>query len=565
MSREKGLWDSRTAFILAAIGSAIGLGNIWRFPYICYKYGGGSFLIAYIAALFIAGIPLLLLEFAMGYKMSGSAPFAFSKLKFIFKGKNDEEDVPEKKGDFQWVGWIALFIGFFITCYYAVIMGWSFNYIWHSAKMSWSGAGPEKFFYENVLHLTEGVFSLGRLQIPIIAGLVISWIWIVLSIWKGAKTVGKVVFVTVTLPWLLLLVFVVRGLFLPGAIGGIKFYLIPDFTMLLSFELWHAAFSQVFFSLSIGFGIMIAYASFLPPKSDIANNAIIIALADAATAFVGGFAVFSALGYYAQLKGVSVCDVMQSGPHLAFVTYPEIISKLPLAPFFGVLFFIMLLTLAIDSAFSLVEGIVAGLMDKFKTSRAKTNLGVASAAFIIGLLFTTGAGLYWLDITDHFMNNFGLFTVGFLQSLVVGYAVCPEDIRKYINSQSEIKIGKWWTIAVKYVIPIVSLVLLSFSIRSILFSNYGGYPGLAVFLGGWMPLLITAIGAYYLSTKKIPWKAILVTGLIVGVIWVLKSFDLFGALNRMIPEDIMAAVIFLFTSVILIGGIIYFLILAKKR
>lgn len=565
MSREKGLWDSRTAFVLAAIGSAIGLGNIWRFPYICYKYGGGSFLIAYIVALFVAGIPLLLLEFALGYKMAGSAPLAFSKLKFLFRGSAEEAEQSEKKGNFQWVGWIALFIGFFITCYYAVIMGWSFDYLWYSAKMSWSQLGPEKFFYENVLHLTDSVFNLGKLQVPVIIGLILSWVWIILSIWKGAKTVGKVVFVTVTLPWLLLIVFVVRGVFLPGAIEGIKYYLIPNFSMLLNFEIWHAAFSQVFFSLSIGFGIMIAYASFLPPKSDIANNAVIIALADAATAFVGGFAVFSALGYYAKLSGVSVCDVMQSGPHLAFVTYPEIISKLPLAPVFGVLFFLMLLTLAIDSAFSLVEGIVAGLMDKFNTSRTKTNLGVAAAAFTVGLLFTTGAGLYWLDITDHFMNNFGLFTVGFLESLIIGYAICPEDIRNYINSQSEIKIGKWWTYSVKYFIPIISLVLLFFSIKSILFSNYGGYPALAVFLGGWMPLLIAVIGAYYLSTKKIPWKAILFTAVIVSAIWVMKKYDLLGNINRAIPEDILAAIIFVFTAFVLLGGIVYFLILAKKR
>ncbi|MBN1150389.1 sodium-dependent transporter [candidate division WOR-3 bacterium] len=565
MGRDKGLWDSRTAFVLASIGSAIGLGNIWRFPYICYKYGGGSFLIAYIIALFVAGIPLLLLEFSLGHKMAGSAPFAFSKLKFSFKGSSSEEEITEKKGDFQWVGWIALFIGFFITTYYAVIMGWSFDYLYYSVKMSWSQVGPEKFFYENVLHLTEGVFDFGKLQLPIIIGLVISWIWIVLSIWKGAKTVGKVVFVTVTLPWLLLLVFVFRGVFLPGASEGIKYYLLPDFTMLLNVELWHAAFSQVFFSLSIGFGIMVAYASFLPEKSDIANSAVIIALADAATAFVGGFAVFSALGYYAKIQGVDVCDVMQSGPHLAFVTYPEIISKLPFAPFFGFLFFLMLLTLAIDSAFSLVEGIVAGLMDKFNIGRMKTNLGVAAATFLVGLIFTFGAGLYWLDITDHFMNNFGLFTVAFLEALVVGYAVSPEEIRKYINQKSEIQIGKWWTVSVKYFIPIIAFVLLFFSIKSVLFSNYGGYPALAVFLAGWLPLLIAAVGSYILSSKKIPWSVLLIGVLTAVLIWTLKRFDLLSGLNKLIPDIILTIVIFIFTFFVLIGGVVYFLIIAKKR
>jgi SNF family Na+-dependent transporter len=155
-------------------------------------------------------------------------------------------------------------------------------------------------------------------------------VWIVLSLWKGARTVGKVVYVTVTMPWILLLIFVIRGLTLPGAVEGINYYLTPNWKKLLNPALWHAAISQIFFSLTVGFGVMIAYASFLPEGSDIVNNAILVALADTATAFVAGFAVFSTLGYYAQLQGVSVAEVARGGPELAFVTYPTIISKLPL-------------------------------------------------------------------------------------------------------------------------------------------------------------------------------------------------------------------------------------------
>ncbi len=566
MKKEKTFWDSRMAFILASMGSAIGLGNIWRFPFICYKHGGGAFLIAYLIALFIAGIPLLLLEFALGYRTGGSAPFSFSRIKFVYKAKEGNKEITTREGNFEWIGWFALFIGFFITTYYTVIMGWSVNYVWHSIKMSWVGfeGGTEGFFYKNVLHLTRGVFDLGKIQIPIVIGLFISWVWIILSIWKGAKTVSKVVYVTVALPWLLLIVFVIRGVLLPGAMEGIRYYLIPNFNKLLDMELWHAAFSQVFFSLSVGFGVMIAYASFLPPRSDIANNAIIIALADAATAYVGGFAVFSALGYYAHILGKPVSQVLKSGPHLAFVTYPEIISKLPLAPLFGVLFFLMLLTLAIDSAFSLVEGVVAGLMDKFGIKRSAANIGVGVVAFLIGLIFTTGAGLYWLDITDHFMNFFGLFVVGFLEAVVVAYAFSVEDMRKYINSVSEVKVGKWWSFSIKYVVPLVSLLLLFFSLREILYRSYGGYPALAVFLGGWLPLIISILGAYFLTAKRIPWRGLLILLGVIVLSVIITVFNLFSYINKYVPPEILLWVIFVISTGVIFGGIIFGFIKSKR-
>jgi len=316
---EEAKWSGRTASVLASIGSAVGLGNVWRFPYIAYKFGGGAFVVAYIIALILIGIPLLLLEFSIGYKFKGSAPYSMAKL-------SKEKRLPV---NFEWLGWFAVFVGFGIVTYYSVIMGWSFDYLYYSLTTAW-GENTKEFFFQKVLGLTSGVFELGKVQWPIVLGLLVSWVWIVLSLWKGARTVGKVVYVTVTMPWIHLLIFVVRGLTLPGAVQGINYYLTPNWKELLNPALWHAAISQIFFFLTVGFGVMIAYASFLPEGSDIVNNAILIALADAATAFVAGFAVFSTLGYYAQLQGVSVAEVARGGPELAFVTYPTIISKLPL-------------------------------------------------------------------------------------------------------------------------------------------------------------------------------------------------------------------------------------------
>ncbi|MEO0272358.1 MAG: sodium-dependent transporter, partial [candidate division WOR-3 bacterium] len=340
---QEAKWQSRGAFVLASIGSAIGLGNVWRFPYIAYKYGGGAFLVAYVIVLFLIGIPMLLLEFSIGYKLKGSAPFSLSKIRVeseILEGSNP---VNKKALNFEWLGWFAVLVGFGIVTYYSVIMGWSFDYLVYSFKTAW-GENTREFFFQKVLGLTDNIFNLGKISWPVVIGLLVSWVWIVLSIWKGARTVGKVVYVTVTMPWLLLIIFVIRGLTLPGAIKGIEYYLTPNWHLLLNPQLWHAAISQVFFSLTVGFGVMIAYASFLPENQDIVNNAFLVALADASTAYVAGFAVFSTLGYYAYIQGVSVAEVMKSGPELAFVTYPTIINHLPFAPLFGILFFLMLLT-----------------------------------------------------------------------------------------------------------------------------------------------------------------------------------------------------------------------------
>ncbi|UCF71006.1 MAG: sodium-dependent transporter [candidate division WOR-3 bacterium] len=482
----KELWQSRTSFVLASIGSAIGLGNIWRFPYVCYECGGGAFLIPFLVALLTAGIPLMVLEYSVGHKFSKPAPLALGNL---------------KKG-FEILGWFALLIGFGIATYYAVIMGWAFNYLGYSFNIAW-GDNTQAFFFEQFLKLSESPMQLGSVQWMIALGLILTWIAIVASIWKGAKTVGKVVYFTVIIPWLILLVFVARGLTLPGALEGLKYYLTPNFSALLNYRVWLHAYSQVFFSLTIGFGVQITYASFLPRDSDVVNNAFLVSLADAATAFIGGFAVFSTLGYYANQTGLPVSEVVQSGPQLAFVTYPTIIRLLPFGSIiFGTLFFLMLLTLGIDSAFSLVEAGAASLIEKFKLKRVHVNIGFALIAGLIGLIYTTRSGLYWLDIVDHFMNNFGLLVVGILMCIAVGWFYKHEEIREYANSKSDFKIGKWWDFSIKYFTPIVVGALFITNVIDRVKAAYGGYSRVAEFLGGWLVIIAFVIVAILLFKKK---------------------------------------------------------------
>lgn len=487
MAREQ--WDNRTAFILAAIGSAIGLGNIWRFPFVCYQNGGGAFLIAYIVALLTTGIPLLILEFSLGHKMEGASPLAFSKI--------------NKK--LEWFGWIPVLIGFMIVTYYSIIMAYCTKYGIASITQAYA-QNPSDFFFKETLGITSGPFEFGGFTkqfIWLTLALLVSWVWIVFSVWKGAKTVSKVVYFTVLIPWLLLIVFVVRGMTLPGAMDGLAYYLTPTFSKLLDPQVWLSAYTQIFFSLSVGFGIMVAYSSFLPRKTDLINNAFIIGFADAFTAFVGGLAVFGALGYHAQALGTSVDKLGDiAGPGLAFVTYPSIISNLPFAPFFGILFFLMLLTLAIDSAFSMVESIAASIIDKWKVSHLKANLTVSSIAFIIGLVFCTGAGLYWLDILDHFMLYVALGISVFSSCIFVGWIYGAGKIKKYANSISEFGVGKWWEISIKYFTPILLLILVASEfIRRAKgsYENFGRFPE---FLGGWLIIILIVIAGYFMYKSK---------------------------------------------------------------
>jgi neurotransmitter:Na+ symporter, NSS family len=478
--REK--WSSRQAFILAAIGSAIGLGNIWRFPFKCYENGGGAFLVAYLIAMLTAGVPLLILELSLGHRFKLAAPLTFAKV--------------DRK--YEWIGWWAVIVGFMITTYYAVVMAWGLNYSVFSFTQSW-GSDPNSFFYNDYLSLTDGPLNIGKIQLPIFIALIISWILIVAAIWKGAKTVSKVVYLTVIIPWILLIVFVVRGVTLPGSGAGLIYYLKPQFVKLLDPQVWIAAYGQVFFSLSIGFGIMIAYASFLPKESDIINSAFIIALSDGATAFIGGFAVFGALGYYAQSTGQAVQDVLKGGPGLAFVTYPDIINKLPFSKLFGILFFLMLLTLAIDSAFSLVEAVSASLRDKYGWTHKKSNIIVALAAFGIGILITTGAGLFWLDILDKWLEVFGLSVVVLLECFIIGWVYRIDNLREYANKFSEVKIGYVWVVLIKFVIPIVVLALIVTEAVNLVTNGYGDYPFRALLLGGWIVVFLLPIIALIIA------------------------------------------------------------------
>jgi NSS family neurotransmitter:Na+ symporter len=479
-------WQSRLVFILAAVGSAVGLGNLWRFPYLTYKYGGGAFLIPYLIALIVIGFPLLVLEFALGQKFQRAAVDAFANV---------------KRG-FSTVAWWALFSGFIVITYYAAVMAWALKYLFSAFTVAWKGAS-ENYFFGDILGITESVGTLGGVQWSLFLALIAVWVAIYFCIFKGTKSVGKVVLITMPLPIILIFVLLFRAITLPGAGLGIFTYLVPNFGALFDPEVWVAAFSQIFFTLTLAFGVMVAYSSFNDRSQDIAGNAIWTAVINSAISLLSGFVVFATLGFMATSKSVGVSEVVASGPSLAFVVFPEALSMMPWAPFFSVLFFLTLLMLGIDSAFSIVEAISAALKDKFgEIKREKLSFWICLVGCVLGIIYVTGAGLYLLDIVDHFVTNISILAVGIMQCVMVGWIYGPARLRRYINRVSNVKIGKWWDYMIKYLTPAILLSLLVYQIYTEFTTPYGDYPTWALAIG-WAFVIIPLLLSWLIPQSEV--------------------------------------------------------------
>jgi len=456
LEEQRESWGTRGGFILAAIGSAVGLGNLWGFPYKLYSYGGGAFLIPYIIALLVVGIPIMILEFSIGHYTQRAAPDAF------------------KRGHrrFEMVGWWGIILAFVIVTYYPVILAYCFSFLWYSivgifngGELPWAGKGIEgvenakSFFNNTYLGKIEGP-NLGAIRWNIVWPLFITWAAMYFCIFRGVRLVGKIVWLTVPLPWLMLLILTVRGLTLEGSMQGLTYYLDPVWSELAKPITWRYAFGQVFFSLSLAYGIMITYASFLHRKSDINNNAAIISIADFATSFVAGLAVFATLGgmaFVTQLgdNPVAVEQVAETGPSLAFVAFPYALAQLPYSAWFSFVLFFALVTLGVDSAFSMTESILASIVDKTGWRRSIVLPVMSVVGFMFGLIFITEGGFNWLGTIDGFVNGtWGIAFMGLLECVVLGWLWRIGTLRRHANSHSDWKLGKWWDYLIRLVIPV---------------------------------------------------------------------------------------------------------------
>ncbi|WP_058306828.1 sodium-dependent transporter [Gracilibacillus massiliensis] len=487
---KRSQWGTRLGFLLAAIGSAVGLGNIWRFPATAFENGGGAFFVPYLFALLTAGIPLLIMEYTIGHKYRSSSPRSFSK---ISKGM-------------EWIGWWQVLISFVISTYYPVIIAWAIMYAYFSFGTQW-GDDPTAFFVGDFLNLADpGTF--GSIVPAVIIPLLIVWVLVFFFLGRGVKK-GIEFANRIFIPTLLIvfIFIVIRAVTLPGALDGLNAFFEPNWSSITEGSVWVAAYGQIFFSLSIAFAIMITYSSYLPKKSDITNNAFITGFANSSFELLAGIGVFAVLGFMALQSNSAVEDVAADGVGLAFMVFPEIISQMPASGLFGFLFFASLFLAGLSSMISISETYIAGLQEKFAISRGKAVAIGGGLAFIVSIFYATQGGLTLLDTVDYFINNYGVALAGLFEVVAIAwFARSLKDLQKHADSVSDIKLGVWWRLCLGVITPIVLGYMMLQNLKTEVSRSYEDYPIDFLFNFGW----VVAIGAMLLGAvitiKKWPTK-----------------------------------------------------------
>jgi NSS family neurotransmitter:Na+ symporter len=426
--RTRETWGTRAGFILAAAGSAIGLGNIWRFPGEAYQFGGGAFLLPYLFAILTAGIPLLLLEYTIGRRYQAGPPSAFRSLYRPAEG----------------IGWWQNAIAFFLASFYAVIIAWALCYVFFAPSQAW-GDDAAMFFGVEFLAAGEPLdFFEYR---PVMLGALVAVWALVLLIMAGGIRKGIELANRICIPLLLVLfgVVVVRALTLDGAVDGLNAFFTPRWDRIWDYEIWLAAYAQVFFSLSIGMGTMIAYSSYLNKRSELSTTAVTVGFANSSFELLAGIGVFAALGFMSAESGTPIDGLVGTGGGVAFVTFPTILSQMPGGGFIGVLFFATLVVAGVSSLISMVIVPFSSFEDRFGWSRRKcvVLLGLPMAAFSI-LVFPTTNGSSMVDAVDFAVSGYGL-VLGGLATIILAFATGKiRSLAAEANRTSVLKLGYVW-------------------------------------------------------------------------------------------------------------------------
>ena len=487
--QKRATFSGRQAFIMAAIGSAVGLGNIWRFPYATYENGGGAFIIPYIVALLTAGIPLLFLDFAIGHRHRGGAPLSFRRL----------------NKHFETFGWWQVMVNVIIGVYYAVVLGWAAIYTYFSFAKTW-GDKPADFFIGEFLKagdIANGISFefVGMVIGPLIAVWLISLVVLALGVEKGIAKSSSILMPVLVVMFLVLVVY---ALTLPGAAKGLDALFTPNWEKLAEPSVWIAAYGQIFFSLSICFGIMITYSSYLKKDSDLTGTGLVVGFANSSFEVLAGIGVFAALGFMATAAGQEVSEVAKGGIGLAFIAFPTIINEAPLGSVLGVLFFGSLTFAALTSFISVIEVIIAAIQDKLKLSRVAATFTVGLPMMLVStVLFGTTTGLPVLDVMDKFVNYFGIVAVAFASLVAIVAKGKLSTLGHHINKTSSFKVGTVWRLCVVITTGVLAFMVFSEAIK-VFNEGYEGYPSWFVNIFGWGMAGLLLVVAFILSL--LPWK-----------------------------------------------------------
>jgi len=542
---ERMQWGHKAEFMLACIGYAVGLGNVWRFPYLCQSNGGGAFLIPYFIMLLVEGIPLFYMELSIGQRMRLGPIPVWKKIS------------PWSGG----VGYGMCVASFLSSCFYNVIIAWCLYYLVHSfqSPLPWESChsavnstdwvkckemgSTQYYWYYEALNIGSDINDRSGFTWKITLCLLLAWVLVIICMWKGIQTTGKVVYFTATFPYLVLLVFLVQGFMLEGYDDGLKFFFVPKWEKLKEPKVWLEAAAQIFFSLSLAFGGLIAYASYNDEKNNTLQDALIISFTNCATSILAGTVIFSILGYRANSKmkfcmqelGITDkrylpqnCTVEHflnggtGGTGLAFVAFTEAISQLPVSTAFSLLFFLMLITLGMGSMFGSLEGLVTSLRDMpmFKQVRKEfIIIMVAIPGFLSGLGFTLVSGEYMVQLFNKFSVDIPILVVALCEiifiSWVYGMDRFSDDIEYMTGRQPPLIFKILW----RFISPATIFVILVLSLYGMmaetplyeLFNRTTGlvtkvpYPGWALGLGIFvfiLSFLFVPIGIVYNFIKR---------------------------------------------------------------
>ncbi|KAG9432722.1 sodium- and chloride-dependent transporter XTRP3 isoform X1 [Apis mellifera carnica] len=537
-------WSGKMQFFLSIIGYSVGLGNIWRFPYLCQQNGGGAFLIPFFVMLILEGVPLFLIELGLGQRMRQGALGVWNTIH-------------------PWLGGIGIascIVTFFVALYYNVIITWCFYYLFNSLEAVTIKAGeplpwakcPEVdgkpveecvkssetayFWYRTTLDAAPSIEEgSSGLKWWIVLCLLLSWIVVFFIVMKGIQSSGKVVYFTSMFPYLVLTIFFIRGITLKGASAGLAHMYTPKIEKLLEPTVWLDAATQVFYSFGLAFGSLIAFGSYNTPDNHCVRDVILVSCCNAFTAIYASIVIFAILGFKA-MTNVDKClagnkdllvqhgfayqntsmerykdivnnlnetkmnftletcslseqlDNAAEGTGLAFIVFTQAIVELPGAPFWSCIFFLMLLALGLGSQIGILEGMLCVIfdIDLFKRIKKQYMTGVVcTVCFFVGLIFCTGAGEYWLKMFDSFAGTIGLVMVALMEMISVIFVYGHEKFTKDIEEMTGYRPGAYWQFTWRFLAPIIMVCILVSSIISMVvkkpqYSAWDASRGIAV-------------------------------------------------------------------------------------
>ncbi|XP_034539498.1 sodium- and chloride-dependent GABA transporter ine [Notolabrus celidotus] len=482
-------WSRQIEFTLAGIGCAVGLGNVWRFPYLCFRSGGGAFLVPYLLMLMVLGIPLLYMELIVGQYTRRGPVHALAMVCPLLKG----------------VGLASVAISFIMCTYYNIVITWALYYLFssfqaplpwqncnntwntpnctnHATNSSYSSTASQEFFRYKMLEQTSGVEETGGMRWELFLILILAWILIYLCIFKGVKSTGKVVYFTALFPYVILIALLINNVQLPGAVDGITFFIVPAWEKLLSVEVWVNAAAQIFNSIGIGFGSLLAMSSYNSFNNNVLKDTLTIAIINSVTSILAGFVIFSAFGYMSHLQGIPIMDLAVDGPGLVYVVYPQAFANMPVAQLWAVMFFFMLLCLGLDSEFAMVEVLVTSLMDEFYQSviqffkrKELFVLAVCGAACLLGIPCVMQVGIYVFQLMDHYTAIVSILFLAFFEVLAICWVYGVNRLSNNLREMNGHRANIYFMVCWLIVAPLLITVILIFSVIQFKPARYEDY------------------------------------------------------------------------------------------